>query len=322
MQSIVYPHSRAFTSTLTFGNSAGGVRSSYLFGFGSYEKDDEIKGSGNHLSFGDYGYDPRTGRRWTIDKMSIKLPFVSPYVYCLNNPILMFDAGGLYPFTVHIRSFHPNEAFGSFGWGKGYAGDNRGFSLSTAKDVTARITQQFTFDVDKGTMSYDKKKGTWSNESRDFNGNKKTATPTGEVSEMNKSGNMATFNSSYAGNNPLVSGSFDIDVKANFTVIEDTKKGMLTVNMSASGDDFPNTEAFLSDASGQSVFMGADVRKMGNDVAPLILFDGADSPIINNTFSISLDKKGNFKDVFSGGKKYSVDDWNKKFTSTDAKKTD
>lgn len=37
----------------------------YRFGFNGWEKDDEIKGSGNHLSFGDYGYDPRTGRRWS-----------------------------------------------------------------------------------------------------------------------------------------------------------------------------------------------------------------------------------------------------------------
>ena len=44
-----------------------------------------------------------------------------------------------------------------FGIGKGYHGDNRGFSLSTASDVTARINQKFTFDVAKGTIDYDKK---------------------------------------------------------------------------------------------------------------------------------------------------------------------
>jgi len=92
--------------------------------------------------------------------------------------------------------------------------------------------------------------------------------------------------------------------------------------MNASGDDFPNTEAFLTDASGQSVFMGADVREAGNDDAPLILGGGATTPIINNTFSITLDKKGNFKDVFSGGKKYSIGDWNKQFSTKDAKPTD
>ncbi len=310
-----YPFGSAFESRAF---ASGG----YRFGFGVHEKDDEIKGSGNHLNFGDYGYDPRTGRRWNVDPMSRKIPFASPYAYCLNNPILMFDAGGEYPFTVHIRSYHPNEAFGSFGMGKGYHGDNRGFSLSTASDVTARVTQKFIFDVAKGTINYDKKNGTWSNETKDFKGNKETATPTGQVSEMNKSGNIGTFNSSFAANNPLVSGSPDIDVKANFTVLENTEKGILIINMNASGDDFPNTEAFLTDASGQSVFMGVDVREAGNDAAPFILAGGATTPIMNNIFSITLDKKGNFKNVYSGGEKYSLDDWNKKFTSIDAEKTD
>jgi hypothetical protein len=139
---------------------------------------------------------------------------------------------------------------------------------------------------------------------------------------MNKSGNIGTFNSSFAANNPLVSGSPDIDVKANFTVLENTEKGILIINMNASGDDFPNTEAFLTDASGQSVFMGVDVREAGNDAAPFILAGGATTPIMNNIFSITLDKKGNFKNVYSGGEKYSLDDWNKKFTSIDAEKTD
>ena len=291
----------------------------YRFGYGGHEKDNEVSGDGNHLAFGDYGYDTRLGRRRNIDPLTRKLPFASPYTYCLNNPILMFDAGGLFPFTVHIRSYHPNEAFGSFGVGKGYHGDNRGFSLSTASDVTARVNQQFTFDVDKGTI---KDKSTWSNESSDFKGNKKTATPTGQVSEMSKTGTMATFNSSYAANNPLVSGSPDIDVKANFTVLENTKDGILTINMNAKGDDFPNTEAFLTDASGQSVFLGVDVREGGNDSAPFILVGGATTPIMNTTFSIYLDKKGNFTGVFSGDKKYTIEEWNKKFTSTDAKPTD
>jgi len=42
---------------------------SYRFGFGGHEKDDEVKGSGNHLSFGDMGYDPRIGRRWRPDPL-------------------------------------------------------------------------------------------------------------------------------------------------------------------------------------------------------------------------------------------------------------
>jgi RHS repeat-associated protein len=66
----------------------------YRYGFGGYEKDDEIKGSGNHLSFNDFGYDPRTGRRWTIDEHTFKYPSISPYAYCNNNPIIYNDPDG------------------------------------------------------------------------------------------------------------------------------------------------------------------------------------------------------------------------------------
>jgi hypothetical protein len=68
--------------------------SSSTYGAFGYEKDDEVKGSGNHLAFGDYGYDPRTGRRWTPDAHSKNYPFISPYAFALNSPINVIDPDG------------------------------------------------------------------------------------------------------------------------------------------------------------------------------------------------------------------------------------
>ena len=31
--------------------------------------DNDVKGTGNHSSFGDYGYDPRTARRYMLEPM-------------------------------------------------------------------------------------------------------------------------------------------------------------------------------------------------------------------------------------------------------------
>ena len=39
----------------------------YRYGFGGHENDNEVKGNGNHLDFGGYGYDTRLGRRFNID---------------------------------------------------------------------------------------------------------------------------------------------------------------------------------------------------------------------------------------------------------------
>jgi hypothetical protein len=69
--------------------------SSYRYGFGGHEKEDEVNGNGNHLSFADYGYDPRLARRWDIDPLSSQYPWQSPYVVFNNNPIYFSDPTGL-----------------------------------------------------------------------------------------------------------------------------------------------------------------------------------------------------------------------------------
>jgi len=67
---------------------------SYRYGFNGMEKDDEVKGVGNHISFGDYGYDPRTCIRWRPDPEFKLFPGYSPYVAFANNPIFYRDIGG------------------------------------------------------------------------------------------------------------------------------------------------------------------------------------------------------------------------------------
>jgi len=66
----------------------------YRYGYQSWERDDEIKGSGNHISWGDYGYDPRIVRRWQPDPLQAKYPWQSPYSVLGNNPILNREIDG------------------------------------------------------------------------------------------------------------------------------------------------------------------------------------------------------------------------------------
>ena len=67
---------------------------SYRFGFNGKENDNEVSGSGNHLDFGDRGYDPRRGQWWSVDWKSSKYPHVSPYAFALDNPIFFVDEDG------------------------------------------------------------------------------------------------------------------------------------------------------------------------------------------------------------------------------------
>ena len=171
-------------------------------------------------------------------------------------------------------------------------------------------------------MSYNRTKDTWSNASFDDRGNTATATPRGHMSKMDKTGDKASFYTSYSANNPLVFGSPDIDVYAKFNVQEDKKNHLLNINMQAKGDDFPNTEAFITDASGQSVFLGVDVRRQGKDNSPMLLFGGYEEDIMDVNISVGFDDNGNFTNVNSGGKTYTLSDWNAKFQNTSAQPSD
>ncbi len=68
--------------------------SSYRFGFNSFEIDNEVYGNGNFVSYGNYGYNPRLGRRLNIDKFASKFLFQSPYIHGSNSPIASADSNG------------------------------------------------------------------------------------------------------------------------------------------------------------------------------------------------------------------------------------
>ncbi len=71
----------------------------YRYGFGGHENDNEVKGNGNHISFGDYGYDTRLGRRWNIDP--VKKHHESSYAAFANSPIWIIDLTGRDSIIVH-----------------------------------------------------------------------------------------------------------------------------------------------------------------------------------------------------------------------------
>jgi len=79
----------------------GYVGNDYRYGFGGHEKDNEVSGEGNHLAFGDYGYDTRLGRRWNIDP--IELPDISGYAVFNNNPNFFTDPDGESPISIFAK---------------------------------------------------------------------------------------------------------------------------------------------------------------------------------------------------------------------------
>lgn len=68
----------------------------YRYGFQGQEKDNELKGDGKHISFGDYGLDVRTGRRWNMDP--VMNSSVSSYAVFNDNPLRFVDPTGETPY--------------------------------------------------------------------------------------------------------------------------------------------------------------------------------------------------------------------------------
>ncbi|MBW7869152.1 MAG: hypothetical protein H3C31_12620 [Brumimicrobium sp.] len=65
---------------------------SYLWGFNTQQRVDEIAGKGNHYTAEFWEYSPRLGKRWNIDP--VVKPHESPYAAFANNPIIFVDPNG------------------------------------------------------------------------------------------------------------------------------------------------------------------------------------------------------------------------------------
>jgi RHS repeat-associated protein len=71
---------------------------SYRFGFQGQIKDDEVYGAtGTSYAFDFRMHDPRVGRFWSIDPLTAKYPFYSPYAFSGNRVIDMIELEGLEP---------------------------------------------------------------------------------------------------------------------------------------------------------------------------------------------------------------------------------
>ena len=69
--------------------------SRYRYGFNGKEMDNEVKGAGNLLDYGNRLYDPLVGRFMSVDPLTKKYPWYTPYQFAGNKPIWATDLDGL-----------------------------------------------------------------------------------------------------------------------------------------------------------------------------------------------------------------------------------
>ncbi|MDY3525982.1 RHS repeat domain-containing protein [Riemerella anatipestifer] len=266
-------------------------------------------------------YDPRVSIFLNVDPLVEKT--MQPYAFSNNNPVNFVDFDGNIPYPITIRAFAPFEEFGY-----GFHGDNRGFT--TYQGVSSRMTNWIAFDTDKTNITT----GGYSSPTyhTKFPNYKKTARPIAKFRDglsITKRGDFKTFKfgTHAKAANPLTPpGTPDIDIFSDFTITENKKAGTLSIRGNLKGDNFPSTEAFITDPSGQAVFIGVGQIDAGvdKDNGPFTELPGEGSTkhITSFNFTITTDNKGNFTGVQQGKLKYSIEQWNKQFTSKPPQKTE
>ena len=84
--------------------------SSYRYGFNGKENDNEVKGEGNQQDYGMRIYDPRLGKFLSVDPLSKKFPFYSPFHFGGNNPLKNIDLDGCEP-DDYTNNWIPRSLF-------------------------------------------------------------------------------------------------------------------------------------------------------------------------------------------------------------------
>jgi len=117
----------------------------YRFSFNGKEKDDEAKGAGNSVDYGDRIYDPRLGRWTATDPRFREYVPVSPYAFGLNNPIVFKDADG-------------NVIVDGAGNSITYAKDRKTGQITWSPNATADVMKlgNAMLKTDKGVEVFDK----------------------------------------------------------------------------------------------------------------------------------------------------------------------
>lgn len=250
-------------------------------------------------------------------------------------------------YELNIRSFHPAKTFGWSGFN--YEGDTRGFSLgasgrsgSSGAQVTSRIWHRFLTDTDKGevldveTESNDS--GKYGGEHTHYDGELR---PKGGSWPLLKkeSGQVSTLliDGGYAGENHAFPASAtakkitgmtfvpSLDVSYKIVMTIDRVSKHMDIVTYVTGDGFPNCEAFIVDAVGTAVFLGAHVRK---GAAFLSLWGDKKYPMISSAIRLSLDDNGNFSGLIANELKrraqekkkleyHPIAEWNKFFHNLD-----
>jgi len=87
-----------------------GDNSKYQYAFNGKENDNEVEGEGNFQDYGRRMYDDRLGRFISVDPITAKYPYYSPYQFAGDKPIWAVDMDGLEDVIYfHVKQLNGRE---------------------------------------------------------------------------------------------------------------------------------------------------------------------------------------------------------------------
>lgn len=247
-------------------------------------------------------------RSLSTDPLAADLSSWSPYSFVLNNPVMFIDPDGRFPWAFHFRSFISSPTTG----GGMFRGDGRGASTAPPSEVTSRVRSSFTIDPTARTAS----NPVTVSDATVFYGagpNLPPAVargnPESSLETLMLGGGTSTFLFEHSGKDPLTpqAATPALDLNALLSLTEDVENGVLSITGTVSGDVFPSSEAFIEDANGVKIFLGAQKESGGIQD----LFGDNDKNLFKVGMDVLFDKEGGATGVRHDGTDYSIGDWNK-----------
>jgi RHS repeat-associated protein len=258
--------------------------------------------------FGSRYYMAAVARWAAVDNSGDAMPSYSPYVYAFNSPLSVLDPDGDFPIHITVRAFAPYNVFGLI-----FRGDGRYRKFSTSLNARSKISP--TTAIETAWWGLDSRsQGSWSRDILGGRGPGRYSWARDEASLVSV-GQSAALQTHVWGRNSLVEFSPDIDVRTNLSISvskadPNTGNQLLTITGTMSGDNFPASEAFVTDGNGTSVFLGVAPAQGGPLLGPFNLIGDKQATAAQVGVQIVVDKNGNFIGVTLGGYTMSIETWN------------
>src|SRR5690606_13347267 len=280
------------------GNGGGGairpgvvIDGPYNYKYQGQERQDEL--GLNWDSFKWRNYDYAIGRFMSIDPLSEKYAYQSHYNFSENRVVDARELEGLESISVHTASYAQADEFGGV-----YKGDGANRTAGTDPTASSRIYGRVDLDLGGKTANevYIGREAIGSESHNTLTGNS-TYSEASITSNVTKNGDTVTLDMHVSGNNDLVPGSPDIDVKPSLTMtvtpMEDGGKAV-QITGQVTGDGFPSNETYITDQNGNGVLLGSSNANANVNTGPVTSLPGDNNrPMSTVDTTIYFDRDGN-----------------------------